>query len=506
MKPSDRNLSLERFLSGHAPFVPKPLYVPGAKVGDWKILAFLGRGGSGEVYRAENTLLGTTGALKVLAREDAKAQGRFRLEARLLSETTCATFPRFCAYGEAGGRLYVVTELLEPMELPSGDNAVADFVEKVCIGVAELHRLGYVHRDIKPSNIMRRISTGEPVLIDLGLAKASDDTPAGRNSTISVVDGRATGVGTPGYSAPEQFSGGMIAPTADIHALGVLVNTCFNGKPPASWVRIVRRSTSSIPEQRYATVEQFVKAIRHRHRARWIAVGLLLGVVAAFWAFNLATMAGKSDGGNGMQRARHDERKPVSIMDMRISTDDMRKILQDTSVENIDTNVQAVSWNEIGETTTTNGTTVKKIWLDARTFKVKEPVVLAGRHRVYIVGPGLLDADISGSKDVVIQLARNAAVLNRTRIAYPDSDIKYVVQGESYLNFVNLKAPPDKNIRNVTVDSFNVIVRFGGPLSYREAREEDFRMTMEAERKEKERQRKSHNLNDLEISDEVSGF
>ena len=257
----DKSLSIDRFLSGHAPFVPKPLYAPGTKVGDWKVLAFLGRGGSGEVYRAENALLGTTGALKVLVREDAKAKERFRLEARLLAETTCAAFPQFCAYGESEGRLYAVTELLEPMELPSEDRTVAEFIEKVCVGVAELHRLGYIHRDIKPSNIMCRPSTGEPVLIDLGLVKAPDDTPSGRNSTMSVVDGRATGVGTPGYSAPEQFSGGMIAPTADIHALGILVNACFNGKPPSSWTRIVRRSTSSIPEQRYASVEQFVKAI-----------------------------------------------------------------------------------------------------------------------------------------------------------------------------------------------------------------------------------------------------
>ena len=504
MELDGKCLSFERFLSGHAPFAPKPLHAPGAMVGDWKILAFLGRGGSGEVYRAENTLLGSVGALKVLVREDAKSKGRFRLEARLLSETTCATFPRFCAYGEADGRLYVVTELLEPMDLPSGDAAVAEFFEKVCAGVAELHRLGYIHRDIKPSNIMRRPSTGEPVLIDLGLAKASSDTPSGRNSTMSVVDGRAAGVGTPGYSAPEQFSGGAIAPTADIHALGILVNDCFSGNPPGPWARIVRRSTSSIPSQRYASVEQLVKAIRHRHRERWLAVGIALGLAAILYAVILLMGTGENDGYSMTRQTSHME-QPVSLMDMRISHEDMRKAFQDTSVEDVDTNIRSASWDELGETTLTNGVTVKKIWLDGRTFKVKEPVVLHGRQVVYVVGPGLLDCDISGSKEVSIQLARNAAVLNRTLVEHPRSGMMYSMRGESYLNFVNLKSPPDNFICNV-IGGPSEIVRFGGPHSYREAREDEFRRAMEAPRRQRWRKNTSHDLRDLGIRDELKGF
>lgn len=475
MESDDRDISLERFLAGHATFGPKPLYEPGTVVGDWRVLAFLGRGGSGEVYRAENTLLGTIGALKVLVRGDAKAKDRFRLEARLLSESACTAFPRLCAYGESVGRPYAVTELLEPIELPTEDKAVAKFVEKVCGGVAELHRRGYIHRDIKPSNIMLRASTGEPVLIDLGLVKASNDTPAGRNSTASIVDGRATGVGTPGYSAPEQFSGGAIAPTADIHALGVLVNACFNGRPPRCWARIVRQSTSSIPEQRYASVDQFVSAVRHRHRAGKFAVAIallsaaILGVT--FWMARTVANVEVAE-------------KPRSILDMRIPDSEARKIFQDTSAENIDTNVQSVAWHELGDTIVTNGMKVTKIRLNRRTLKVKDPVVLDGRHNVYIVGPGLLDADISGSAEVSVHLSRNATLLNRTRIEYPRSAIMYALRGESYINFVNLKEPSDKTIYNVEGDT-DVIVRFGGPLSYREVREGEFRKEMERIRKKR---------------------
>ena len=476
MESDDRDMSLERFLAGHAAFGARPLYEPGTVVGDWRVLAFLGRGGSGEVYRAENTLLGTIGALKVLVREDAKATERFRLEARLLSESACTAFPRLFAYGESDGRSYVVTELLDPAELPEEDRAVAKFVEKVCDGVAELHRRGYIHRDIKPSNIMLRASTGEPVLIDLGLVKASNDTPAGRNSTASVVDGCATGVGTPGYSAPEQFSGGAIAPTADIHALGVLVNACFNGRPPRCWARIVRQSTSSIPEQRYASVDQFVSAVRHRHRAGKFAVAIVLLSAAilgaTFWMARTVANVEVAE-------------KPRSILDMRIPDSEARKIYQDTSVENIDTNVQSVTWHELGDTIVTNGMKVTKIRLNRRTLKVEDSVVLDGRHNVYIVGPGLLDADISGTAEVSVHLSRNAALLNRTRIEYPRSAIMYALSGESYINFVNLKPPSDKTIRNVAGDMSDVIVGFGGPLSYREARENEFRREMERIRKKR---------------------
>ena len=481
MESSDKSMALERFLAGHAAFGPKPLYAPGTVVGDWKVLAFLGRGGNGEVYRVENVLRGTIGALKVLVRGDAKAKDRFRLEARLLSESACTAFPRLCAYGESVGRPYAVTELLEPIELPTEDKAVAKFVAKVCDGVAELH-----------SQILK------DDLFSKCLVKASNDTPEGRNSTMSVVDGRAAGVGTPGYSAPEQFSGGAIAPTADIHALGVLVNACFKGKPPRCWARIVRQSTSSIPAQRYATVVQFVAAVRHRHRAgKFAAVVAFLSVAilgATFW------MAGTiADGGA--------EKIPHSILDMRIPDSEARKIFQDTSSEEIDTNVQSVAWNELGETILTNGVKVTKIWLDSRTLKVEDPVALDGQQNVYIVGPGLLDADISGSAEVSIHIAKNAAFLNRTRIEYPESSMMYFLRGESYLNFVNLKQPADKTICNIVAeDMSDVIVRFGGPLSYRKIREDKFRRMMDAQRERRERQRKSHDLRDAGITDELRGL
>lgn len=260
---------IEEFLRSHGPFETPPSLANGDSVGEWTIRAFLGRGGSAEVYRAENKTTGIVAALKILCKSDDRARERFRREAQLVAEIGSAAFPKFYGAGCADGRFYIAEELLEPMPLPKTDAAVARFVLAVAAGVEELHRRGFVHRDIKPRNVMMRPLTGESVLIDMGLAKEGENLSQICNDTVSVVDGRAVGVGTPGFSAPEQFTGGKIGPATDIHALGMLANICFDGNPPRAWAKIIRYSTSTIPEQRYATVEEFTQAVRHRHAICW---------------------------------------------------------------------------------------------------------------------------------------------------------------------------------------------------------------------------------------------
>ena len=289
---------LEGFLRSHGPFENPPLLANGESVGEWTIRAFLGRGGSAEVYRATNATTGLVAALKVLCKSDDRTRERFRREAQLVAGMRCAAFPKFYGAGCADGRFYIAEELLEPMPLPRGDAAVARFVIAVAAGVEELHRRGFIHRDIKPRNVMMRPSTGESVLIDMGLAKEESVTHQACGDTMSVVDGRAVGVGTPGFSAPEQFAGGKIGPATDVHALGMLVNVCFDGRPPRAWVDIVRRSTSSIPEQRYSTVAELVKAIENRHVAHnWIFGFVVVGIAASlaigmFFALKKPTQSG----------------------------------------------------------------------------------------------------------------------------------------------------------------------------------------------------------------------
>ena len=279
-----KKAEIEAFLRAH-PHIEDPHLVDvGQNIGEWRITAFIGKGGSGEVYSAKHSDLGFVAAIKILSRDDRVAKDRFQREAQVFAENPMPVFPRFFGYGQINGRPYMVIELLEHLPLPSADRAVAQYLLKVCVGVGRLHSLGLVHRDIKPQNILQRGTTGEPVLIDLGLVKDVTLPVAHRGESLSIVNGKAVGVGTPRYAAPEQFAGGEISPAADIHALGMLANDCFGGNLPLPWARIIRRSTSSIPSQRYGSVVQFAKAIRHRH---WVnrlvllvlAVSVVLGGV-----------------------------------------------------------------------------------------------------------------------------------------------------------------------------------------------------------------------------------
>ena len=246
---------------------PAPMLRDGTTVGDFTVVGFLGRGGSGEVYRVEHKLLKTSAALKVLHRGDETSKARFAREAEILCKHPCPGFPRFFMYGETAGHPYLVTELLEERPLPTEEHDVALFMRQVAVAVGELHKLGLVHRDIKPSNILWRTegtrsgASAEPVLIDLGLAKPVAEDLQPNLDTLSVDGGKPVGVGTPGYAAPEQFTGGNIGFSADIHALGVLANDCFGGNPPRNWGTIINVATSSIPGRRYRSVADLSAAI-----------------------------------------------------------------------------------------------------------------------------------------------------------------------------------------------------------------------------------------------------
>ena len=264
--------AIEDILCGHERMPTGASFRDGSVFGNWRVTAFLGKGGSGEVYRAEHAALGTSAAVKVLVRDEPRARERFVREARLLSELKSASFPQFLEYGEANGCFYLVMELLEPGELPSGDREVARFLQQICEAVAELHARGIVHRDIKPSNILWRAAGRSPcgrvpVIADLGLAKDISTPDIGR----PVSDITLGGVGTPGYGAPEQMERGEASVASDIHALGVLADRCFDGNSPNTWKRIIERATSSIPALRYQSVEEFLHAVRRRNL--WRIVG-----------------------------------------------------------------------------------------------------------------------------------------------------------------------------------------------------------------------------------------
>ena len=281
-----REDEIDLFLSAHAPVGDAAFLKPGILLGKWRIEAFVAKGASGEVYRVEDRETGAEAAAKVLMRPEAAHRERFRRAVNFLRDFGGGPFPALYDEFEWDGRAVAVVELLEPLELSCspGDREVAAVVSAVARGVGALHAKGYVHRDLKPQNIMRR-KNGEPVIIDFGLMKKVDAEAAASGlapaATLSVVDGRTMGLGTPRYSAPEQFTGGGVSFASDIHALGVMVDDFFGGRPPACWKKIVMRATSSIPAQRYRNVREFLKAIRARHRLRDIVFSLGAAVALA---------------------------------------------------------------------------------------------------------------------------------------------------------------------------------------------------------------------------------
>lgn len=439
MRQSDELSELSAFLRGRKEVAVPPKLTDGRVIGDWEIVTFLGRGASGEVYRVRHCALGTFAALKLLVKDGESAAARFHLEARLLAECATSALPSFREFGKTDdGFLYLVTELLEPRSLPNEDSEIADYLIRICHGVARLHELGYVHRDIKPGNILFR-KNGDPVLIDFGLVKPIGQG-APQSPALSVVDGRAVGVGTPGYAASEQFTGGEISPATDIHALGILANECFGGNPPPIWTAIIRRATSSIPRQRYATVDEFVGAIRHRHRARRMKTTLLAAILLTAIVGGVARILWN---GKPAMKEWYEWRSMgepvVSNITSRIL---IKETYQDREYFSGETNRVLAGRSCSNVVSSVSGKIVR---LNGRRHVFENPLRLEGGSHYWIVGPGTLDASISGAPGAVVHIGENAVFINRTKAPIEKVGVRYVLEKFGYLNFTD----PDGDIQKL---------------------------------------------------------
>jgi serine/threonine protein kinase len=396
--------SFSSWLTARGDAVPEatPSFAPGEEFGGYVLTGFLGRGGSAEVYRATNKALGTSAAVKILHKDTEEAAVRFEREARLLMTDSHPSLPRFFAYGRRNGSPFIVMEELEQREAPSCDAEVARFLLRLCEGVAHLHSLGYVHRDIKPENILFR-ADGTPVLIDFGLVKriAPEDGPSSVNapaaSTISIVDGRRLAVGTPGFSAPEQFTGGDITPATDIHALGALADACFGGHPPAAWRPIIRRATSSIPRERYARVSNFAKAVRRRRfrlAAPYATAALAFVIAGCAWAVSAVL------------------HRPAAYLAPAVR-----------------------ALGNLAETRRDASGTYGYIKLNGGLRVIDTPVKLGRRRRLVIEGPGGLAMNLTGDRGSHVEL-RRCAFHNTTADRDPAHSPRYILRDGSLLNLM----------------------------------------------------------------------
>lgn len=236
---------------------------PGDIISGLHVVAFLGRGATSEVWRVHDEKLRRDLALKMLSNpHDTIQRERFFAEARLLAQLDHQGIVRVHAFDETADHPYFTMDLLRPLPDTPSVQTIRCILHDVMDGLEFLHRNGVLHRDIKPSNILLD-DAGHAVLTDLGIAHVEDETlsaavrsAAAHNLTLA--DGHAAALGTPGFGAPEQFAGEEISPASDIHALGSLLIALFNGKPPLLWRALIRRMTSSSPSLR----PQSIRAVK----------------------------------------------------------------------------------------------------------------------------------------------------------------------------------------------------------------------------------------------------
>jgi len=224
-------------------------FLPGSILGErYRIVSLLGRGGMGEVYRADDLKLGVTVALKFLPRdlrEDPSKHERFLSEVRLARQISHPNVCRVFDVGEAEGQHFFSMEYIDGEDLASllrrigrlPAEKAAQIARQLCAGLAAAHELGILHRDLKPGNVMLD-GRGRARITDFGLAALAGE-----------VQGAEVFAGTPAYMAPEQLAGETVSVKSDLYALGLVLYELFTGTPAFAEASVRER----LDRQRSAT-------------------------------------------------------------------------------------------------------------------------------------------------------------------------------------------------------------------------------------------------------------
>ncbi|HEX4824166.1 MAG TPA: protein kinase [Candidatus Polarisedimenticolaceae bacterium] len=219
----------------------------GSRLGLYEIVAPLGAGGMGEVYRARDTKLGRDVAIKVLPpafAADPERLARFEREAKVLASLSHPNIAGIFGLHEENGTGFLAMEMVAGEDLaeilkrgPLPSSEVADIARQIAEALEAAHEQGIVHRDLKPANV-RITPDGKVKVLDFGLAKAlesatTSDSGAGMSPTITSL-GTVAGVilGTAAYMAPEQARGKGVDKRADIWAFGCVLFEMLSGKRP----------------------------------------------------------------------------------------------------------------------------------------------------------------------------------------------------------------------------------------------------------------------------------
>jgi serine/threonine protein kinase len=205
-------------------------FLPGRLLASrYRIIALLGKGGMGEVYRADDLTLGQSVALKFLPDDAARDQAlleRFKNEVRIARRVSHPNVCRVYDVGDVENHTFFTMEYVDGEDLASllrrigrlPEDKALDIARQLCAGLAAAHAKGVLHRDLKPANIMLD-GRGQVVITDFGLAGVADQ-----------IQGNEVRSGTPAYMAPEQLSGKEVSTRSDIYSLGLVLYEVFTGK------------------------------------------------------------------------------------------------------------------------------------------------------------------------------------------------------------------------------------------------------------------------------------
>jgi Tol biopolymer transport system component len=273
----------------------------GAQLGEYTVLARIGAGGMGEVYKARDTRLSRDVAIKILPSffsRDPDRLRRFEQEARAAAAVNHPNILAVHQIGTYEGAPYLVSELLEGSTLreqlsrgPMPLRKVIDYGAQIARGLAAAHEKGIVHRDLKPENLFVA-KDGRVKILDFGLAKVTEPNWPLDSKAATVSRGTEPGgvMGTVGYMAPEQVSGKAADHRADIFAFGAVLYEMLTGKrafqkptsvetmsailredppgvsqlaptTPPAFERVVHRCLEKDPEQRFHSASDLAFAL-----------------------------------------------------------------------------------------------------------------------------------------------------------------------------------------------------------------------------------------------------
>ena len=306
---------------------------PGRKLGPYEILSLIGAGGMGEVYKAKDTRLRRTVAVKVLPSHlssDAERRGRFEREARAASALNHPNITTVYDIGQDEGTRYIVMEFVAGKTFrqlvddgPLSTKKMLPLATQIAEGLSKAHAAGIVHRDLKPENVMVT-DDGLVKILDFGLAKLMpQSTNVGSDmATVTKATREGTVLGTVQYMSPEQAAGRRLDFRSDQFSFGSILYEMATGKLafkkgtipqtlaaiidnepeplrklnkeiPAELSAIVERCLAKDPGERYEstadlaaelkTVPETSPAWRARRRVLWAAAGLV--ATSLVWVF-----------------------------------------------------------------------------------------------------------------------------------------------------------------------------------------------------------------------------